>query len=73
LIEQKYNISETDFEKLDRHERNFILQKLCEDHSFVVFSKGDEGKQSDGMPVFNIILDDLKGIIHKVKKDDSLI
>tara|TARA_B110000285_G_C14957490_1_gene529942 strand:+ start:565 stop:756 length:192 start_codon:yes stop_codon:yes gene_type:complete len=62
LIEQKYKISETDFEKMDRNERNFILEKMC-DQSVVVFSSGADGKQADGMPVLNILLNDLKTIL----------
>ena len=45
---------------------------MC-DQSVVVFSSGANGKQVDGMPVLNILLNDLKSILHKEKKADSLL
>lgn len=43
-IEKKYKLSETDFESMSRVQRNFILEKMCENESLIVFSNKKNGK-----------------------------
>ena len=43
MVEQKYKVSSTDFEKMDRVERNYMLKMMCEGNEVVVFSDKGNG------------------------------
>ena len=55
-------------DKIPRQQRNFILEKSLQKESVIVFADGP--RQLDGMPVFNILTNDLKKIINGAKKPE---
>ena len=59
MIKEKYEISDNMFENMSRQERNQKLKILMENENIVIFS---DSMQTDGMPQFSIIYDNLKDI-----------